>query len=168
MSVKPGWEGRLFEDFRVGDVYRSRIGRTISEADNTWFTLLTNNTNQIHFNEHYAQGTEFGRTLVNSAFTLAVVAGLAVVDTSENGVALGWDEITLPNPLFAGDTLYAESQVLEARASRSRPGWGIVTVRQRGIKQDGTVVLVMTRSFMVPTRAAAARRAHFPEPKSDR
>ncbi len=167
-SLKAGWEGRFFEDFHVGDVYRSRIGRTISEADNTWFTLLTNNTNQIHFNEHYAQGTEFGKTLVNSAFTLAVVAGLAVVDTSENGFALGWDEITLPNPLFAGDTLYAESEVLEARASRSRPGWGIVKVRQRGIKQDGTVVLVMTRSFMVPTREAAPRRAHFPEPKSER
>ncbi|HVR88477.1 MAG TPA: MaoC family dehydratase [Candidatus Limnocylindria bacterium] len=165
MSVKRGWEGRYFDDFAVGDVYRSRIGRTISEADNTQFTLLTNNTNQIHFNEHYAKGTEFGRTLVNSAFTLSVVAGLAVVDTSENGFALGWDEVTLPSPLFAGDTLYAESEVLEARTSRSRPGWGIVKVRQRGIKQDGTVVLVMTRSFMVPSRAVALARDHFPGPK---
>lgn len=164
MAIKMGWEGRYFEDFAVGDVYRSRIGRTITDTDNTQFTLLTNNTNQIHFNENYAKGTEFGRTLVNSAFTLAVVAGLAVVDTSENGFALGWGEVSLPNPLFAGDTLYADSEVLEARASRSRPGWGIVTVRQRGIKQDGTVVLVMTRSFMVPTRAAAPARAHFPEP----
>lgn len=164
MAVKTGWEGRYFEDFAVGDVYRSRIGRTITDTDNTQFTLLTNNTNQIHFNESYAKRTEFGRTLVNSAFTLAVVAGLAVVDTSENGFALGWQEVQLPNPLFAGDTLYAESEVLEARASRSRPGWGIVTVRQRGIKQDGTVVLVMTRSFMVPTRAAAPARDHFPEP----
>ncbi|MDE3101097.1 MAG: MaoC family dehydratase [Chloroflexota bacterium] len=164
MGVKSGWEGRYFEDFAVGDVYRSRIGRTITDTDNTQFTLLTNNTNQIHFNEHYAQTTEFGRTLVNSAFTLAVVAGLAVEDTSENGFALGWGEVTLPNPLFAGDTLYADSEVLEARASRSRPGWGIVKVRQRGIKQDGTVVLVMVRSFMVPTRAAAPARTHFPEP----
>ncbi|MDE3193674.1 MAG: MaoC family dehydratase, partial [Chloroflexota bacterium] len=112
------------------------------------------------------QTTEFGRTLVNSAFTLAVVAGLAVEDTSENGFALGWGEVTLPNPLYAGDTLYADSEVLEARASRSRPGWGIVKVRQRGIKQDGTVVLVMVRSFMVPTRAAAPARKHFPEPKA--
>jgi itaconyl-CoA hydratase len=164
--IKKGWEGRYFEDFAVGDVYRSRIGRTITDTDNTQFTLLTNNTNQIHFNESYAKATEFGRTLVNSAFTLAVVAGLAVVDTSENGFALGWQEVQLPNPLFAGDTLYADSEVLEARASRSRPGWGIVTVRQRGIKQDGTVVLVMTRSFMVPTRAAAPARTHFPEPKA--
>jgi len=164
--VKPGWEGRFFEDFRVGDVYRSRIGRTITEADNTHFTLLTNNTNQIHFNEHYAKTTEFGRTLVNSVLTIGVVTGLAVDDTSANGFALGWDEITLPSPLFAGDTLYAESEVLQARESRSRPGWGVVKVRQRGIKQDGTIVLVMTRSFMVPKRGAAATRAHFPEPKS--
>jgi itaconyl-CoA hydratase len=166
MAVKRGWEGRYFEDFAVGDVYRSRIGRTITDTDNTQFTLLTNNTNQIHFNEHYAEGTEFGRTLVNSAFTLAVVAGLAVEDTSENGFALGWEGVELPNPLFAGDTLYAESEVLAARASRSRQGWGIVKVRQRGIKQDGTVVLVMIRSFMVPTRATAPARKHFPEPKA--
>ena len=165
MAVKPGWEGRFFEDFQVGDVYRSRIGRTISEADNTQFTLLTNNTNQIHFNEHYARTTEFGRPLVNSAFTIAVVAGLAVTDTSENGFALGWESVELLAPLFAGDTLYAESEVLEARASRSRPGWGVVKLRQRGIKQDGTVVLVMTRSVMVPTRAAAPARDHFPEPR---
>lgn len=165
MAVKPGWEGRFFEDFRVGDVYRSRIGRTVSEADNTQFTLLTNNTNQIHFNEHYARTTEFGRPLVNSAFTIAVVAGLAVTDTSENGFALGWESVELLAPLFAGDTLYAESEVLEARASRSRPGWGVVKLRQRGIKQDGTVVLVMTRSVMIPTRAAAPARDHFPEPR---
>lgn len=164
--VVPGWEGRYFEDFAVGDVYRSRIGRTVTEADNIQFTLLTNNTNQIHFNDHFAKGTEFGKPLVNSAFTIAVVAGLAVADTSENGFALGWGEVVLPNPLFAGDTLYAESEVLESRASRSRPGWGIVKIRQRGIKQDGTVVLEMTRSFMVPTRAAAPAREHFPEPKA--
>jgi acyl dehydratase len=165
VGTKRGWEGRYFDDFVAGDVYRSRLGRTITEADNTHFTLLTNNTNQIHFNENFASRTEFGRTVVNSALTLAVVAGLAVVDTSENGFALGWDEIRLPNPLFAGDTLYAESEVLETRASRSRPGWGVVKVRQRGIKQDGTVVIVMIRSFMVPTRAATPAAAHFPEPK---
>jgi acyl dehydratase len=159
-------DGRFFEDFSVGDVYRSRIGRTITDADNTHFTLLTNNTNQIHFNEHFAKTTEFGRPLVNSFMTLAVVAGLAVRDTSENGFALGVDEVTLPKPLFAGDTLYADSEVLETRPSRSRPGWGIVKVRQRGITQDGTVVLVMTRTFMVPTRAAADTRDHFPEPKA--
>ena len=164
MTVRSGWEGRYLADFKVGDVYRSRIGRTVTQADNIQFTLLTNNTNQIHFNEHYAAGTEFKRPLVNSALTISIVAGLMVSDTSENWFALGWDEVKLPNPLFEGDTLYADSEVLDTRESRSRKGWGIVKVRQRGFKPDGTVVLVMTRSFMVPTRAAAPRR----EPPSAR
>lgn len=163
VTARGGWEGRFLEDFLAGDVYRSRIGRTITQADNIQFTLLTNNTNQLHFNEHYAAGTEFKRPLVNSALTLSIVAGLMVADTSENGFALGWDEVSLPNPLFDGDTLYADTEVLEVRTSRSRPGWGIVKVRQRGIKQDGTIVLVMTRSFMVPARAAAPARDHFPK-----
>ena len=113
MAVKPGWEGRYFEDFEVGDIYRCRLGRTVTEADNIWFTLLTNNTNQIHFNNEYGKRTEFGKCLINSALTLAIVAGMGVADVSENGFALGWDGITLPNPLFAGDTLYSESEVLE-------------------------------------------------------
>jgi itaconyl-CoA hydratase len=164
--TKPlGPGGRFLEDFAVGDVYRSRLGRTITQADNIQFTLLTNNTNQIHFNSHYAAATPFGRPLVNSALTIAVVAGLMVPETSENGFALGWEEIRLPNPLFDGDTLYADSEVLEVRESRSRPGWGIVKVRQRGIKHDGTVVLEMVRSFMVPTRDAATTVNHFPEPR---
>ena len=154
--------GRFLEDFKVGDIFRSAVGRTVTQADNIQFTLLTNNTNQIHFNEHYAGLTEFKRPLVNSALTLAIVAGLMVADTSQNGFALGWDEVKLPAPLYDGDTLYADSEVLEVRESRSRPGWGIVKVRQRGIKHDGTVVLVMIRSFMVPTRAAAPQRDHFP------
>jgi itaconyl-CoA hydratase len=157
--------GRFFEDFAVGDTYRSRLGRTITQADNIWFTLLTNNTNQIHFNEHYASFTQFKRPLVNSGLTLAIVAGLMVSDTSEYGFALGLDNMKLPNPLYEGETLYADTSVLEARASQSRPGWGVVKVRQRGIKQDGTIVLVMDRTFMIPTRAAATQRAHFPEPK---
>jgi acyl dehydratase len=157
-------DGRFLEDFQIGDVFRSSIGRTVTQADNIQFTLLTNNTNQIHFNEHYARLTEFKRPLVNSALTLAIVAGLMVADTSQNGFALGWDEVTLPAPLFEGETLYADSEVLEVRESRSRPGWGIVKVRQRGIKQDGTVVLVMRRSFMLPTRSAAPQRDHFPTP----
>src|SRR3954470_14332396 len=103
MVIKQGWVGRFFEDFEVGDIYRSRLGRTFSEADNTQFTLLTNNTNQIHFNRHYAEKTEFGQLLVNSALTFSVVAGLAVADVSENGFALGWDYINLPNPVFVGD-----------------------------------------------------------------
>jgi len=156
---------RSFEDFKAGDVYRSRVGRTISQADNTHFTLLTHNTNQIHFNTHYAAQTEFEKPLVNSFLTLAIVTGLMTPDTSERGFALGIKDVTLPAPLFEGDTLYADTEVLEARPSRSRPGWGIVTLKQRGIKQDGTIVLVMTRVIMVPTRALAAS-VRFPEPRA--
>lgn len=157
-------DGPFFEDFTVGMTLRSFVGRTITQADNIQFSLLTNNTNEIHFNAHYAARTEFKRPLVNSFLTLATVAGLMVQQTSQRGFALGVGEVTLPNPLFEGDTLYADTEVLEARASRSRKGWGIVTVRQRGIKQDGTVVLVAKRTFMVPTRENAAK-PHFPEPR---
>ena len=168
MTLKAGWEGRFFEDFTVGDLYRARIGRTITQADNIWLTLLTNNTNQIHFNEHYAQLTDFKRPVVNSIITLAIVAGLGVADTSENGFALGWDEIKLPNPLFEGDTLYSESEVLEKRESASNPKRGIVRFRSRGIKQDGTIVMEYTRSVMVWKRAHAPQQKHFPEPKHPR
>ena len=168
MTDKPGWQGRFYEDFEVGDRYRCRIGRTVTQADNIWFTLLTNNTNQIHFNQHYAERTEFGRPLVNSLLTLAIVAGLGVPDTSENGFALGWDGISLPNPLFEGDTLYSESEVVDKRESRSKPQWGIVKFRTRGIKQDGTVVIDYTRSVMVWKRAHAPLLGSFPEPVADR
>ena len=151
-------DGPFLEDFKVGDVSRSSAGRTITQADNIWFSLLTNNQNPIHIDAHYASKTEFKRPLVNSVFTIGVVTGLMVPHTSQNGFALGWDDVKLPNPLFEGETLYADSEVLETRESRSRKGWGIVKVRQRGFKPDGTVVLVMTRTFMVPTRAAAPHR----------
>ncbi len=164
-TVKPGWQGRFYEDFEVGDVYRCRIGRTITQADNIWFTLLTNNTNQIHFNEHYASKTEFGRPLVNSALTIAIVAGLGVAGTSENGFALGWDEIKLPNPLFEGETIYSQSEVVDKRESKSKPQWGIVKFRTLGIKHDGTVVLEYTRSVMVWKKAFAPASDTFPEPK---
>ena len=165
MPVKPGWEGRFLEDFEVGDVYRCRYGRTVTEADNIWFTLLTNNTNQIHFNNDYGARTPYGKCLINSALTLAIVAGMGVADVSENGFALGWDQITLPNPLFAGDTLYSESEVLEVRESRSRPEQGIVKVRTRGLNQDGVVVIEYVRSVMVWKRAHAPSVNIFPEPK---
>jgi acyl dehydratase len=161
-TVRPGWEGRFFEDFEVGDVYRCRYGRTVTEADNIQFTLLTNNTNQIHFNRDYGARTSFGQCLVNSALTLAIVAGMGVADVSENGFALGWDEITLPNPVFPGDTLYSESEVVEARESRSRPEQGIVKVETRGYKQDGTLVIRYRRSVMVWKRAHAPSAALFP------
>jgi acyl dehydratase len=155
--------GRFLEDFVVGDVYRSRLGRTISEADNTWFTLLTMNTNQIHFNSAYAERTQFGKPLVVSSLTLAVVLGLSVADTSENALAnLGWTEITLPKPVFAGDTLWAETEVLDARRSRSKPNVGIVVVRTRGINQRREVVLEFKRSFMVYARDAPEVQDAFP------
>jgi itaconyl-CoA hydratase len=165
MTVKEGWTGRYFEDFTVGDVYRSRLGRTITDADNIYFTLLSNNTNQIHFNAEYARQTGFNGMLVNSIVTLAVVAGLGVTDVSENGFALGWDSISLPNPVYAGDTLYCEQRVVDLRESKSRPKQGIVKVRTLGVKQDGTVVIDYTRSVMVWKRAHAPRRNLFPEPK---
>ena len=165
MALKTGWEGRYFEDFEVGDVYRCRLGRTITETDNIWFTLLTNNTNQIHFNNEYGKRTEFGRCLVNSVLTMAVVAGLGVEDVSENGFNLGWGDIQLPIPVFVGDTLYSQSEVLEKRESRSRPQWGIVKVRTRGLNQDGKVVIDYSRSVMVWKKAHAPKRDLFPTVK---
>ena len=160
-----GWEGRYFEDFHVGDVYRCRYGRTVTEADNIWFTLLTNNTNQIHFNREYGRKTQWGRCLINSALTIAIVAGMGVADVSENGFALGWDEIKLPNPLFDGDTLYTESEVLDVRQSRSRPEQGIVKVRTTGYNQHGQVVIDYARTVMVWKRDHAPRLDLFPVPE---
>jgi itaconyl-CoA hydratase len=157
------WRGRFLEDFDVGDVYRSRLGRTISEADNTWFTLLTMNTNQIHFNTAYAEDTQFGKPLIVSSLTLAIVLGLSVADTSENAAAnLGWTDITLPKPVYAGDTLWAESEVLATRESKSNPSVGIVSVRTRGINQRHEVVLEFKRSFMVYKRGALEVMNAFP------
>jgi acyl dehydratase len=147
------WRGRFYDDLAVGDVLRSRLGRTISEADNTWFTCLTMNTNQAHFNAAYAETTRFGRLLVNSAFTVALVSGLSVPDTSENAVAnLSWTDIRLPKPVFVGDTLWAESEILEMRESRSNPEVGIVSMRTRGLNQRCEVVVEFLRTFMLPRR----------------
>ncbi len=165
-TVKPGWQGRFYEDFCVGDIYRSRLGRTITETDNIHFTLLTNNSNQIHFNTDYASRTEFKQPLVNSAMTLSVIAGLGVSDVSENGFALGWDYIRLPHPVFHGDTLYAENEVIETRESRSRPAQGIVKVRTRGINQNGVVVMEYERTVMVWKRAHAPLTNLFPTKSS--
>ncbi len=162
MAIKDGWEGRYFEDFTVGDVYRCRYGRTLTETDNTWFTLLTHNSNQIHFNNDYGERTDFGRCLINSTLTLALVVGMTVTDVSENGFALGYDEVRMPSPLFAGDTLYADTEVLELRESNSRPGQGIVRVKHRGFNQDGTLVMELARNIMVWKRAAAPQLHQFP------
>jgi len=158
ISSESGWRGRFFEDFVVGDVYRHALGRTVSQTDNTWFTLLTQNTAPVHVDHHYAQQTEFGRPLVNSAFTIALVTGQSVSDVSQNVLAnLGWDEVRLPNPLFEGDTVYSSSEVLEVKESRSRPTVGIVTVRTTGFKQDGTPVITFRRTVMVYRRGQGPR-----------
>jgi acyl dehydratase len=148
--------GRCFEDFEVGMVLRHPLGRTVTTADNIWFTLLTGNTNPIHFDAHYAAQTEFGKPLVNSTLTLAVVTGLSVADVSQYGVNLGWDDVRMPAPLFEGDTLYAQTEVLATRDSRSRPNMGIVEIRTTGFKQDGTIVLEFRRAILV------YRRGHVP------
>lgn len=149
MTIKPGWQGRVYEDFEIGDVYQHQVGRTITQADNIWFTLLTVNNNPIHFDEVYAAQTEFGRPLVDSTFTLALVTGLSVSDISQNAVNLGWDEVRLPNPVFDGDTLYAQSEVLEKRESKSRPHMGIVRFKTTGFSQSGQVVVEFVRTILV-------------------
>jgi acyl dehydratase len=145
--------GRYFEDFEVGDVYEHRPGRTISEADNTWFTLLTMNTHPVHFDANYAAKSEFGQLLVNSALTLSIVAGMSVSDTSQKAIAnLGWNDIKLTAPVFVGDTIYAESEVLGKRESKSRPTQGIVSIKTIGKKADGTVFMTYDRTMLIPKR----------------
>jgi itaconyl-CoA hydratase len=162
------WRGRFYEDFAVGDVFRSRLGRTVTEVDNIWFTCLTLNTNQIHFNTPYAERTQFGKPLVNSAFTLALVTGMTVPDTSENAAAnLQWTDIKLPRPVFVGDTLWAESEILELRESQSNPKVGIVTMRSRGINQRREVVIEFKRTFMVYKRGVPEAEPAFPGTDTD-
>ncbi|MBL6953619.1 MAG: MaoC family dehydratase [Alphaproteobacteria bacterium] len=145
--------GRYYEDFEIGDVYEHRPGRTISEADNTWFTLLTMNQHPLHFDAEYARFSEFGKPIVNSALTLAVVAGMSVSDVSQKAIAnLGWTDISMPAPVFNGDTIYAESEVLGKKESKSRPTQGIVTVETRAHKQDGSLIMRYQRTVLVPKR----------------
>ena len=157
------WQGRFYEDFDNGDVFRSRFGRTVTQYDNILFTALTHNTNSIHFDKAHAERTQFGQILVNSAFTLALITGMTVPDTSENAAAnLAWTDIKLPKPVFVGDTLWAESEILEKRESRSNADVGIVTMRCRGINQRGEVVIEYRRTFMLQKASAAATEARFP------
>lgn len=167
-AAPESWRGRFFEDFKIGGVYRSRIGRTITETDNVWFTAITMNTNQVHFNAEFAAATRFGKPLVNSCLTVAMVTGLSVPDTSENGAAnLSWTDIELPVPVFVGDTLWAESQITDLRKSRSNPEVGIVSLRTRGINQRGETVIQFKRSFMSYRRSAPQAAGSFPEPRED-
>ena len=145
--------GRYYEDFAIGDTYEHRPGRTVSETDNTWFTLLTMNTHPLHFDKEYAKASEFGQILVNSAFTVSLVVGMSVSDVSQKAIAnLGWKEIKLPAPVFVGDTLYAESTVLGKRISKSRTTAGIVSIATAGKKQNGTIVCEFERSMLIPKK----------------
>jgi len=168
MAIKEGWTGRVFEDFEVGDIYRHPLGRTVLATDNIWFTLLTQNTNPIHFDRAYAAKTEFGKPLVDSTFTLALVTGQSVSDISQNAMAnLGWDEVRLPNPVFEGDTIYSQSEVLEKRESKSRPNVGIVRFKTTGFTQEGTVVIEFKRTIMIYKRGQVPEHVKGPkiEPK---
>ena len=167
MSIKTGWTGRVFEDFAVGDIYEHPLGRTVTQADNIWFSCVTMNTNPIHFDAEYSSHTEFKRPLVNSCFTLALVTGQSVVDLTMNGVAnLGWGDIRLPHPLFEGDTVYSKSEVLETRESKSRPTAGIVKVKTTGMNQHGDVVIEFTRTFMIWKRGHVPVAAVRGQPRS--
>ena len=168
MATSGGWVDRYFEDFTVGDVYRHAVGRTVSEADNTWFTLLTVNTQQLHFNRQCGEQSEFGRMLVNSCLTLAIVTGLTVADVTQHVVAnLGWDDVRMPHPVFVGDTLWAETKVTSARESASRPSCGIVSILTRGINQRREVVIEFARSFIVFKRDAPEIADAFPVTETD-
>lgn len=164
---RDGWRGRFFEDFEPGDIYYHPLGKTILEVDNQWFTLLTQNTAKIHFDNQAASETEFGRPLVNSTFVLALVTGQSVIDLTFNVFAnLGWDEVRMPAPVFAGDTVYSRSKVLEKRQSASRPGTGIVVVATEGYNQAGAVVIRFRRTFLVYLRGHAPA-GHVPRPSEE-
>lgn len=164
---KDGWLGRYYEDFEVGDVYRHRLGRTVTETDNTLFTMLTLNTNPIHFDENLAAKTPFGKILVNSCFTLSLAVGLSVSDLSEHVMAnLGWNDIKLPAPVFIGDTIYASSEILAKRESGSRHDVGIVTARTTAVNQHGTTVISYERTFMVYKQGHDPRDGAAPHPQA--
>ena len=150
--------GRYLEDFVVGDVYEHFPGRTITESDNIQFSLLTMNQHPMHCDAAFAAKSEFGRPLVNSGLTLAIVLGMTVADVSGKAIAnLGWTEIRLTAPVFPGDTVYAESEVLDKRESKSRPTQGVVSVRTVGKKADGTVFMSFVRSVLIPKRGHAVQ-----------
>jgi itaconyl-CoA hydratase len=165
MSIVKGWQGRFYEDFTVGDIYKHPLGRTVTNTDNAWFTLLTQNTAHPHFDAHYASNTAFGKPLVNSCFTIALVTGQSVTDISQNVFAnLGWDEVRLPNPVYEGDTIYSESEVLELRLSNSRKDLGIVKVKTIGYTQNGDICISFFRTVMVYKKGMSPA-GNRPEPK---
>ena len=169
MTDHPAQLGRFYDDFEIGDLYQHPFGRTISEADSTWFTLLTCNTNQNHFNAHLAGSNPItdGKVIVNSGLTVALVLGLSVIDMSQNAVAnLGWTDIALTHPVYVGDMIYAESVCTGKRESNSRPGMGIITMITRGLNQNGDVIVSWKRSVMIPKRETGIGQDYFPQAKS--
>ena len=161
--VVEGWIGRLFEDFTVGDIYYHPFGKTVTEADNQMYTLMTQNVSKTHVDRNYAAGTSYKLPLVNSTFTLALVTGQSTMDLSMNVFAnLGWDEVRMPAPVFEGDTIYSRSKVLAVRESDSRPTMGVVTVATEGFNQDGKIVVSFKRTFMI------YKQGHLPSVSSAR
>jgi acyl dehydratase len=160
-TVVTGWEGRVFEDFQVGDIYNHPFGKTVTEADNHWLTLITQNVAKAHVDDNFAARTEFKKPLVNSTFILALVVGQSTIDLSMNVFAnLGWDEVRMPHPVFVGDTIYSRSKVLAKRESESRPTMGLVTVASEGFNQDGKIVIRYKRTFMIYKRGHLPQNAH--------
>ncbi|PSQ06843.1 monoamine oxidase [Halobacteriales archaeon QS_6_71_20] len=158
-----GWQGRYYEDFSVGDVYKHPYGRTVTETDNVWFTNLTMNSNPMHFNEAYAAETEFGERLVDGTFVIALAVGLSVIDVSANATAnLGYDDVRHHAPVYHGDTIFAESEVLHKRESESRDHVGMVTTELRAYNQDDDLVLSLERTPMVLKREYAEPSAAAP------
>ncbi len=154
----PHFSGPFFEDFKVGMKFESKIGRTITDVDNIWFTLLTNNNNQIHFNKDYVEkfysGEPFnGKLVVNGFLTLAITAGLLIEYTSSMGFMLGIDNVKFVHPVFPGDTIYSKAEVIEVRESKSRPQYGIVKIRTEGYNQRNEKVIEFDRTFMVPRKS---------------
>ena len=150
--------GLSYEDFEPGDTFEHRPGRTVLDVDNTYFTLLTLNVQPVHFDAAYASKTEWKKMLVDSTFTLTLLTGMSVRTVSAKVVAnLGWDKVKATHPVFAGDTLYAETQILSKRESKSRPTQGIVTVATRGINQDGKEVMSCERTLLI------YKRGHSPQ-----
>lgn len=163
MAAVDGWRGRFYEDFVVGDTYQHPLGRTVTDNDNTWFTLLTMNTSQMHFNTQYAERSEFKKPIIVSTLTVAIAVGQSVTDLTQNAFAnLGWDDIRMTHPVFAGDTLWSESLVVEKRESASRPSAGIVKVKTRTLNQDGEEVCSFFRTFYVYKREAQDTVKVFP------
>ncbi len=153
-GVYQGASGRTYHDFEVGTKIRHKPGRTITETDNIWFTLLTMNTHPLHFDNEFAATSQFGKPLVNSCLTLSMVTGISVADISQGAIAnLGWDNVRLKAPVFVGDTIYAETDILDKRLSQSKEGQGIVHVRTRGFKADGEVFMEFDRNILVPVLA---------------